>query len=158
MNRATDQDLDSPLCNSCKHMKGVYHSNGWREDHTCGMSDQRRAITMKSTGDFAEDFMANFRAFFDAHAGQKACRYYEYEPIPEEDQKILRLFEDDSFILLPFFSEENSRASRHRNKYWQRDWYRTHEVKGHARYILTDLGKWARKQMRVTPDSEGTKP
>src|SRR3546814_6254740 len=44
---------------------------------TLGRSAQRRKDAFRPSGDSADDFMSEFRKFYDAQSGQPACRYYE---------------------------------------------------------------------------------
>jgi hypothetical protein len=131
-------------CATCKHMGGLSWDNGSRQDHYCRKSDERRRDTMKPTGDFAQDFIDNFRTFFDASARSKACKYYEEAPpITAEEAEMLGRFDADGEAELAFFSNENSVASRHNEKFYQRDWYRNVDP-GMCAYRLTDLGKVTR--------------
>lgn len=68
---------------------------------------------MKPTGDFAEDFMCNFRAFFDAKAVQCACGYYEERPVVsgEVAELLLSMHNNEGRGAFTFFSRENSIAT-----------------------------------------------
>lgn len=77
-------------CATCKHIGVAYwghHSDYGGETHLCGKSDARRQDQMKPTGDLAEDFMRNFRTFFDAKAKQASCKYYEEQEVLSKPQR-----------------------------------------------------------------------
>ena len=66
-------------CESCVHMGGRYWGSDDRPMHHCGKSSERRAANFKSSGDFAQDFMDEFRKFYDAGPYQSAemCSFFE---------------------------------------------------------------------------------
>lgn len=45
--------------------------------HLCGKSKERREAAFISSGDFAQDFMDQFRIFYDASPNWKACAFFE---------------------------------------------------------------------------------
>lgn len=103
-------------CATCQHIGGKYHQ-AFSQMHYCTKSDIRRRETMRSTGDFAQDFMNNFRAFFDASVRQKACNHYsEAEPLSDDDAEILAMFDEKGLAEFKFFSRENSIAGKHPKK------------------------------------------
>lgn len=65
-------------CESCTHMGGRYHGSDDYPEHFCKRSDQRRAAAFRSSGDFAHDFMTEFRKFYDASPRQSAelCAFF----------------------------------------------------------------------------------
>jgi hypothetical protein len=66
-------------CESCLHMGGRYWGDDDRPIHFCGKERDRRRAQFRSTGDFAEDFMQEFRKFYDAGPRQSAddCAFFE---------------------------------------------------------------------------------
>lgn len=66
-------------CESCVHMGGRYWGSDDRPVHHCGKSSERRAANFKSSGDFSQDFMDEFRKFYDAGPYQSAesCKWFE---------------------------------------------------------------------------------
>jgi hypothetical protein len=133
-------------CATCKYMGGVYHDTGCRQDHSCGKTAERRRDTMKPTGDFAQDFMDNFRTFFDAGYRQRACKYYEEGAPSDADAAMLLRFDDKGLASFAFFGPENAEASRHPKKYYEQDWYRK-DKDGYRSYKLTDLGRITRETL-----------
>jgi hypothetical protein len=105
------------VCGTCVHMGRIYHDGGLEPDHSCAKSDERRAAAMKPTGDLAEDFMRNWRVFFDATPRQRACTHHEPRPrIDDESLRVLRLFEPgkygSAFAQFRFLSSENTACER----------------------------------------------
>lgn len=66
-------------CESCVHMGGRYWGSDDRPIHHCHKSGDRRAANFKSTGDFSQDFMDEFRKFYDAgpHQSAECCSFFE---------------------------------------------------------------------------------
>lgn len=66
-------------CESCVHMGGRYWGSDDRPIHHCGKSGDRRRANFKSSGDFSQDFMDEFRKFYDAGPYQSAecCSFFE---------------------------------------------------------------------------------
>lgn len=136
-------------CASCKFIGRSY----WGHDsdyggrvHSCHKEAERRRDTMKPTGDFAEDFMRNFRTFFDARAQQKACRYYEERPLvsDEEAALLLAMSETGGKGAFAFFSSENRLASQMEGKFTEPDDWTRHQRKssdGTRDYILSHVGR-----------------
>ena len=73
-------------CESCKHMGARYWGSDDYPNHFCGKTDERRAAVFKSCGDFAEDFMSEFRKFYDASPRQSAesCSFFEPRALQEK--------------------------------------------------------------------------
>ena len=63
-------------------MGGRYWGDDDRPIHFCGRERERRAANFRTAGDFAEDFMQEFRKFYDAGPQQSAddCAYFEPKP------------------------------------------------------------------------------
>ncbi|WP_343518124.1 hypothetical protein [Sphingomonas sp.] len=141
----------SRKCDSCAFI-GVIYWNG--ETHHCLKSDERRRDNFRSCGDFAEDFMSEFRKFYDARAGQKACRHYqERTPLKPETLELLRRVSDagkDGFVA-KFFSQENYALTHLRDKFVTSDFAFPREpARGERRYWLTKLGA-----AELSRDSDG---
>lgn len=66
-------------CESCIHMGSRYWGSDDRPLHHCRKSSERRAANFKSCGNFADDFMNEFRRFYDAGPWQSAenCTFFE---------------------------------------------------------------------------------
>ena len=101
---------------------------------------------MKPTGDFAEDFMRNFRTFFDAKANNAACRYYEVrKPIEESKMAILRaMAANDGKAAYRFFSHENTACEQMDGLFVERDSTASFKRKpgdGTRDWMLTAVGK-----------------
>lgn len=140
---AAEAKQSSPAkCDTCKFMGRMYWDNGVRQEHHCEKGSYRRADVMKPTGDFANDFMENFRMFFDASAGQHACKYYEDRgPIDPSDLAMLKQLEaSKGFGDFKFFSDENRRCHGMSGMYTREDGFAG--TRGEIRrWRLTNLGK-----------------
>ena len=79
------QFLGAITCESCRHMGGVSWPDPFGDKHYCHKADERRAAGFRSTGDFAEDFMQEFRKFYDASPRQWAegCAFFEPRDLAE---------------------------------------------------------------------------
>lgn len=66
-------------CESCVHMGRRYWGDDDYPKHICGKGAERRTASFRTTGDFAEDFMQEFRKIYDAGPKQSAddCRFFE---------------------------------------------------------------------------------
>jgi hypothetical protein len=136
-------------CASCKFIGRSY----WGTDfdyggrtHSCLKENERRKDTMRPTGDFAEDFMRNWRTFFDAKAQNNACRYYEERPVVSNAQAVLLLAmsENGGKGSFSFFSNENRIATELRGKFVEEDDWARHQRKpsdGTRDYVLSHVGR-----------------
>lgn len=132
----------SRTCASCAFIGAIYWNN---ETHHCHRSDQRRADNFRSCGDVAEDFMSEFRKFYDAKAQHGACRHYEErKPLSDELLALLREVEQagrEGFVA-KFFSRESSLLNPLRDKFVLSDYAFPREpARGERRYRLTALGR-----------------
>ena len=136
-------------CATCQHIGRAYwghHSDYGGLTHHCLMEAERRQDAIKPTGDLAQDFMVNFRSFFDAKANNAACRYYEYrKPVSGELAAILQLLADtDGKSAFEFFSRENDTCESMDKKFVERDEYAAAKRKpsdGTRDWMLTEVGK-----------------
>lgn len=113
-------------CGTCAFLGGAYwgdRSDYGGRTHFCKKSDERRRDEMKPTGDRAEDFMQNFRTFFDAHATRTACGYYEERaPLAEADILLLAAMRaNNERGAFGFFSQENRTCERMDGWFVERD-------------------------------------
>lgn len=65
-------------CESCSHMGGRYWGDDDMPIHFCRKSSERRAEVFKSCGDRSQDFMDEFRKFYDASPKYSAemCSFF----------------------------------------------------------------------------------
>jgi hypothetical protein len=71
-------------CESCIHMGRRYWGSDDMPVHFCNRSDERRAAAFTSTGDRVEDFMQEFRRFYDAGPRYTNCgRFFEPKSLPQ---------------------------------------------------------------------------
>ena len=140
-------------CGSCAFIGNIYWTD---ETHHCLRSAQRRSDNFRSCGDFAEDFMSEFRRFYDAKAGQKSCRHYEARPpLSRELLDLLREVErtGEAGFVAEFFSRENALLSPLRDKFVSSDFaYPQEPARGERRYRLTRLGA-----VEVSRDRDGAR-
>lgn len=158
------ENNEKPTCATCKHIGQAYWGSDWDyggRTHFCLKRDERRSDAMKPTGDFAQDFMDNFRTFFDAKAHNAACRYYENrEPAKPDQARVLKLLQDcDGKIAFGFFSEENRICEGMSGKFVERDEgaaRHRHPSDGTRDWKLTRVGKVeaARVQNRIREDND----
>lgn len=95
-------------CATCKHIGVEYWDNDYTISHHCMKERERRAETMPAGADLFD----HFRAFFDAHADQKACRHYEERPpASPEVMALLNSMGEKGSVELQFWSEESRLAS-----------------------------------------------
>ena len=145
--------MEKLTCSTCKHIGSHYHDGICVQWHFCGKSTERRRDTMKPTGDFAQDFMDNFRTFFDASAQQATCHYYEEAPpLSDKDAALLVQFDDDGVARFRFFSDDNTHAHQDNRRLFERYDYADERRDGaifHG-YRLTDVGKLVRKRHLTT--------
>lgn len=142
-------DTDCKTCATCRFI-GVSYWGHWSDwggrEHHCLKGDDRRRDTMKPTGDIAEDFMRNFRTFFDAKAPNRACRYYEErEPLSPDKLSLLRsIAANDGKGEFPFFSPENRMCSSMSGKFVEEnDWARSRRkaTDGTRDWVISAVGK-----------------
>lgn len=134
--------MEKLTCGTCTFIGGVSWDNGFSLEYYCGKRDERRRDGFRTTGDYAEDFMQEFRKFYDAGVRQKACKYYEpCQPVTPDERRIIGILsENDGRASFKFLTEDSRVASVHQNKYWREDPYPL-DQRGMRFYRLTDLGK-----------------
>jgi hypothetical protein len=137
---------DVRTCASCQHIGGAYWGDSWRRIHYCAKSQERRRDAFRPSGDFADDFMREFRTFYDATAGQKACQFYEErEPISGDALALLTTIAEcgREGAVFKFFSPENSAAYKMSGKFIEggEHAYPQEPARGERRYRITDVGK-----------------
>lgn len=80
-------EFDGALtCESCKHIGGRYWGSDDHPIHFCGKSDERRAANFVDQGNFADNFMREWRSFYDAgpnHWAEK-CAFFEPRTLPSD--------------------------------------------------------------------------
>ena len=138
----------TPTCATCKFIGQAYWGSSCDyggKTHFCLKEKERRSETMKPTGDFAEDFMRNFRAFFDAGALNAACSHYvEREPLEPAKVAVLeRMSESGGKAAFGFFSDENRLCESMSNVFVERDESASYQRKpsdGTRDFILTRVG------------------
>jgi len=137
--------LEEVECGTCQHIGASYWGDSWNRIHHCGKSSERRRDAFRPSGDFADDFMSEFRKFYDATANQKACGYYEQcEPLTDDDAALLQTIADAGRegAIFKFFSPENYAAGKLRGKFvdeGERAYPKP--ARGERRYRITDVGK-----------------
>lgn len=148
-------------CGTCAHIGQQYWGSAWDyggHTHFCKKEPERRRDTMKPTGDFAMDFMENFRTFFDAKAHNTACKYYEErEPLADEMRSILvELLNSDGKAAFAFFSKGNGLCEKMDGKFVVRDDCASRQRKpsdGTRDWQLTEVGRAeARRLVLVSED------
>ena len=136
--------MNTKTCAFCRHIGGHYWGDIDRQDHFCGKKDERRRDGRTRSGDAAQDFMDDFRRFYDASARQKACRYFDAaDPLGGDEVRLMSLFDAKGLAHFKFFSEENGEAERHPKVLFERDHYADQKRDdGHYRaYRLTNVGR-----------------
>jgi len=139
-------ELAGQTCATCQHIGAAYWGDSWRREHFCAKSSERRRDNFRSSGDAADDFMSEFRKFYDATAGQKACKYYEERPSMEGERlAALKAVEEGGKegAVFGFFSRENSLCEGMRGRFVEggEHAYPKEPARGDRRYRLTDVGK-----------------
>lgn len=137
--------VPSATCDSCQFLGRIYWDNGSTKTHVCGKSAERRRASFRSSGDFADDFMSEFRKFYDASAGQKACGHYvERELLPTRQLSMLQAVSDEgkAGLVAQFFSEENRLCGEMRDKFVDGGSfaYPLEPARGERRWFLTKVG------------------
>lgn len=138
----------NPTCATCQFIGASYHGSHYDyggRTHFCGKEAERRTATMKPTGDFAEDFMRNFRTFFDAKAINAACKFYvEREPLDQKKMAVLEaMAEAGGKSAFAFFSDENRMCEQMSGVFVERDETAARQRKptdGTRDFMLTRVG------------------
>lgn len=129
-------------CATCAHIGRIYWGDDDRRIHHCGKSDERRRDNFQPSGDFANDFMSEFRRFFDASADQKACRYYEERPpLDQETVALLGTIASAGTAVFGFWSRENALCCKMRGKFVEEDLYPRDPTKGERYWKLSAVGR-----------------
>lgn len=138
----------TPTCATCKFIGQAYWGSscdyGGRT-HFCLKEKERRSEAMKPTGDFAEDFMRNFRTFFDAGALSAACKHYvERESLDPEKLAVLEAMAGTGGkAAFAFFSEGNRLCEAMSGLFVERDEHASRQRKpsdGTRDFMLTSVG------------------
>lgn len=131
-------------CATCAHIGQHYHGGDWNPIHFCGMSDVRRNENFRSCGDGAQDFMNEFRKFYDAGPDCRACAHYsEREPLSAERSAVLQTCANaGGRALFKFFSEENRLAEKMKRIFLNED-TQDAERNGFRAYTITKIGRAA---------------
>jgi hypothetical protein len=134
----------SETCKTCQHIGQRYWGGDWDPIHHCGKSGERRSAAFQTSGDFAQDFMNEFRKFYDAGPDYKACPFYETrEPLAVEKVAVLRaVSEAGGRTLFKFWSPENSLAQKMHGVFLSED-TRDNERDGFRAYSITKIGSAA---------------
>lgn len=129
-------------CSTCKHLQQAYWGDEGDRIHFCGKKNERRRDAFKTSGDFAQDFMAEFRTFFDASHRTLACKYYEErEPLPAPVMALLKEIDANGGEKdFAFFSDEN-RLCEQINGLWLECVEYSRRNDGRREYRLTAVGK-----------------
>ncbi len=137
--RAQKDGCPVATCSTCQYIGLVYHDNGFAKLHHCGKSAERRQEEMPA----GADFLAHFRAFFDAPTNQAACRYYEERPLCSPDVlALLQKIQDGGDRLdVPYFSVDNTLATKLNGQFVERIEYSRTKPAGHDSYRLLAVGK-----------------
>lgn len=130
-------------CDSCLHLGVAYWDNGYQVSHHCLKSSERRMESFKSCGDASMDFMNDFRAFYDAQAGQAKCSHYEERPpISEANRVVLvQIQVAGGKKAFPFFSDGNRLCEKMANKFVKSEYQQDH-TSGDRIFSLTKIGKF----------------
>lgn len=145
---ASATDKPSATCATCAFVGAAYWGSSFDyggKTHFCGKEAERRAETMKPTGDFAEDFMTNFRTFFDAKASNRACRHYvERDALEPAKMAVLEaMAAAGGKAAYGFFSDENRLCEQMSGIFVERDEAAARERKptdGTRDFVLTRVG------------------
>jgi hypothetical protein len=133
---------EKKTCATCANIGAIYWDVEFSDPkHHCLKGVDRRKAQFQSCGDFSQDFMNEFRKFFDASADQPACSLYQArQPIEPDKLAILQeVQEAGGRKLFKFFSPENRIAQDMRGKFLQEDTAR-HEMDGFRAYRITKVG------------------
>jgi hypothetical protein len=131
------------MCATCKHIGRRYYGYSDNPIHHCAMGARRRTDQFCSCGDAAEDFMDEFRKFFDAQPRHNACKYYEDRPrcSPEVMALLCMSANNHGRIEVRYFSEENRIAETLDGSFLELDWYGRNTPIGYRAYSLSQIGK-----------------
>lgn len=132
------------VCGECQHMQALYWDNGFTQEHHCGKSRERRRDAFRTTGDPSQDFLNDFRMFYDASAKQRSCKYFELRGFLDSTKRniLVQISAAGGAKGFPFFSEENRACESMSNKFVSND-RGTEERHGEVRgWKLTSLGKF----------------
>lgn len=133
-------------CATCQHIGVIYWDDGYRKTHHCMRSSDRRRDNFRSSGDAADDFMSEFRKFYDASASQPACGYFaERDPVGADVIALLAAVEaaGREGYVAAFFSPENAACTKMSGKFVDggSHAYPNEPARGERRWFLTAVGK-----------------
>lgn len=144
-------------CAGCKNIGVQYWGDDWSPIHHCGKSTERRRAQFQSCGDKSQDFMNEFRKFYDAAPDQKACSLYEQsQEVPQSRLDVIAMVEAaGGRAVFKFWSSENDIATSMRDRYL-RDDTRNDEYNGFRAYKITKLGRAALAASKGSASSRST--
>lgn len=136
------------VCANCHYIGIIYWDDGFKKTHHCMKSAERRRAGFGSCGDASEDFMSEFRKFYDATAHQSACQFYsERAQLGAEHLELLRAVEaaGKEGLVVGFFSRENRIFGELSGMFVDGGSFAfpKEPARGERRWFLTDAGKEA---------------
>lgn len=144
-------------CDGCQFLGAIYWDDGFTKTHRCKKSRERRQANFHASGDFADDFMSEFRKSYDARSGQKACAHYaERDLLPARKLEMLQaVARAGDGIVVGFFSDENRLCGEMRDMFVDGGSfaYPKEPARGERRWRLTAVGdaELARAIAKATP-------
>lgn len=136
-------DHSAKTCADCANIGVQYWGDDWSPIHHCGKSTERRRSQFQSCGDRSQDFMNEFRKFYDATPRQTACSFFVQRDAPSAEQiEVIGSVaaSPNGRALFKFWSKENEVASQVRGRYLRED-TRDAEHNGFRAYKITELGR-----------------
>lgn len=129
-------------CAGCKHIGDQYWGDDSAPIHHCGKSTNRRRLQFQSCGDRSQDFINEFRKFYDAGPDQKACSFFEQrDDLAKDKLDVIAMVEaTGGRALFKFWSRENGIATSMRSRYLIDD-TRDDERNGFRAYKISKLGR-----------------
>ena len=140
------ENCTASTCDSCSHIGVIYWDDGYRKTHHCMKSTERRREKFQSSGDAADDFMREFRTFYDAVSGQQACAFYEERDLLGDGKlSLLRDLETagKEGAVVKFFSDENEQYGKMNGKFVDGGSFAFPQepARGERRWFITQVGK-----------------
>lgn len=128
---------DTPTCATCQHIGVAYWDNGFTISHHCMKEAVRRAESMPRDADLFD----HFRAFFDAHAAQKACRHYEERTLSSPAiRDLLDSMGESGRVEVKFWSDQSRVAHDLEGKFVKQDWS-ADTPRGYRLFKILPVGK-----------------